>query len=70
MSADRTFYPDYLSIDGLFDLIQDAIDRSAFQISVKYHGELGYPLWAAIDYDRRIMDEEKGFQVGAFTQSR
>ena len=70
LRADRTFYPDYLSIDGLFDLIQDAIDRSAFRISVKYHEELGYPLSAAIDYDEKIMDEERGFQVGAFTQSR
>ena len=70
LPADRTFSPNYLSIDGLFDLIQDAIDRSAFHISVKYHSELGYPLSAAIDYDQRIADEERGFQVGAFTQSR
>ena len=70
LPADRTFSPNYLSIDGLFDLIQDAIDRSAFRISVKYHSELGYPISAAIDYDQRIADEERGFQVAAFTQSR
>ena len=64
----RKFPPDYPSIAGLFDLIQGAIDRPAFHISVIYHAELGYPLSAAIDYDQRIADEEKGFQVGAVTK--
>ena len=70
LPVDRKFSADYSSIDGLFDLIQGAIDRPAFHIAVKYHAELGYPLSAAIDYDRRIADEEKGFQVGAVTKSQ
>ncbi len=68
LPVDRKFSADYSSIDGLFDLIQGAIDRPAFHISVKYHAELGYPLSAFIDYDRRIADEEKGFQVGSVTK--
>ena len=64
------FSGNYESIDGLFDLIQGAIDRPAFHISVKYHADLGYPLSAAIDYDQRIADEEMGFQVGAVIQLR
>ena len=68
LPVDRKFSADYPSIDGLFDFIQDAIDRRAYQISVKYHPLLGYPLSAAIDYDRRIADEEMGFRVGAVTR--
>ncbi len=65
LPVDRKFSADYPTINGLFDLILGAIERPAFHISVKYHAELGYPLSAAINYDRRIADEEKGFQVGA-----
>ena len=68
LPVDRRVSADYPSIDGLFDLIQDAIDRPAFHISVTYHAELVYPLTAAIDYDQKIMDEEMGFQVGAVTE--
>ena len=68
LPVDLKFSGNYESIDGLFDLIQGAIDRPAFHISVKYHAELGYPLSAFIDYDRRIADEEMGFQVGAVTK--
>ena len=64
----RDYPPDYTSINGLFDLIQGGIDERASDISVAYHAELGYPLSAAIDYDRRIIDEERGFQVGAVTK--
>ena len=63
------FPPDYTSINGLFDLLQEAIGQPAGNIRVKYHAELGYPISAAIDYDRRIADDEKGFQVGAVTRS-
>ncbi len=68
LPVDRKVSADYPSIYGLFDLIQDAIDRSAFHISVKYQADLGHPLSAGIDYDRRIADEETGFQVGAVTK--
>jgi hypothetical protein len=53
----------YETVDGLFDLIQDAIDRNAFSISVEYHPELGYPISASIDYDQMMADEERGFVV-------
>lgn len=68
LPVDRQFSANYPSTNELFDLIQGAIDRPAFHISVKYHAEMGYPLSAAIDYDQRIMDEERGFHVGAVTK--
>jgi len=70
LPVDRRYSADYPTINGLFDLIQGAVDRPAFQIEVKYHAELGYPLSAAIDYDPRIMDEEMAFQVGAVTKKQ
>ena len=69
LPVEREFSPDYLTINGLFDLIQGAIDRPAFQIWVKYHEEFGYPLSAGIDYDQRIADEETGFLVSGVTKS-
>ena len=51
----------YETVAGLFELIQNAIDRDAFSISVEYDTELGYPARAGIDFDERLADEEMGF---------
>lgn len=59
----------YETIDGLFDLIQDAIDEDAASISAEYDADLGYPTDVFIDYDRRIADEERGFVVTEFVAS-
>ena len=54
----------YETVEDLFDLIQDAIDRDAYSLLVTYDAEFGYPAEARIDYDIRIADEEFGFAVG------
>jgi hypothetical protein len=46
------------TIDDLFSRIQEAIDLSAFSISVFYDEMSGYPVDIYIDYDDRIIDEE------------
>ena len=53
----------YQTMDGLFDLLQSAIDEKAYTISAKYHPELGYPSEVWIDYERRTVDEELGFSI-------
>ncbi len=53
----------YKTVDGLFDVIQDAIDRSAVSIQVEYDPDLGYPVSAFIDYETQLADEELGFEV-------
>ena len=53
----------YQSMDGLFDLLQSAIDANAHTISAKYHPELGYPTQVWIDYEQRTADEERGFSI-------
>lgn len=56
-------YNGALSVDGLFDLIQKAIDNKAANISVKYDARFGYPLDIAIDHDAQIADEETYYKA-------
>ena len=54
---------DWRTIDGLFDLIDDARSRDAHQIRDTYHAEFGYPLEVWIDYEANVADEELGFEI-------
>lgn len=53
------------TVDGLFDLLDDAVDRKADQITVTWSTDAGYPLDAFIDYIFAAADEEQGFHVSA-----
>ncbi len=53
---------EYQTVDGLFDFIQDAIDRQAVQITATYD-QTGFPASVWVDYDERTGDEERGFQL-------
>jgi hypothetical protein len=52
-----------LTIDGLFDVIDDAYQRNAAQVDVTYDPNDGHPVSANIDYDKNAVDEELGFRV-------
>jgi len=52
-----------MSVEELFALIQDAIDRGAHRIAATYHPQLGYPTSIFIDYDRLAVDEELTLSV-------
>lgn len=54
------------TIPELFDIIQDAYDRSAHQVDVSYDPTWGFPVHARIDYDAQAADEEFGFTVSGF----
>lgn len=54
------------SIDGVFGLVQDAIDREAAEITVEYDAERGFPTSVSIDYIEEAVDDELGFTVEAF----
>jgi hypothetical protein len=58
------FFPD---VEGLFDLVQDAIDRDADSLVVDYDAALGYPAAISIDYEAGIADEELSFRVDSLT---
>ncbi len=51
------------SVDGLFDILRDAIGRDAHRIDVTYDPETGVPTDLRIDYRENVADEELGFTV-------
>jgi hypothetical protein len=57
---------EFRTIDGLFELIREAIEGQAYQIRVTYDDTIGYPASAYIDYDAAIADEERGFEILEF----
>ena len=54
------------SVDGLFRIVGDAIDRKAASLDAAYDPRLGYPSRISIDYDRQIADDEIVYTVSAF----
>jgi len=52
-----------LTIDGLFDKIQNALDRNAEQLDVTYDPVMGYPTSIAIDYRKQTSDDEISYTV-------
>ena len=58
----------YLTIDGLFAEIQDAMDRNAFSLSVSYHETLGYPTSIDIDYQANAIDEEMSYRASELVE--
>ncbi len=57
----------YVTIDDLFDTIQEAIDRKASRITVSYDPAIGYPTDARLDYDARMADEEYMFTASVYS---
>lgn len=53
----------YLSIDGLFDLLDEAYGQGAHRVEVEFHASQGYPTHLWIDYHENIADEELGFTL-------
>jgi hypothetical protein len=47
------------TVESLFDLVRDAIDRKAEKLTVAYHPSLGYPIDIDVDYSFNIADEEQ-----------
>ena len=52
-----------LSVEQLFAVIRDAIDRHADHLDVEYDSEYGYPRTISIDYDRQAVDDEIVFHA-------
>jgi hypothetical protein len=51
------------AVEGLFDFIEDAIDRGAESIEVRYDEDLGLPTTIRIDYRLAAVDEEIAYEV-------
>jgi hypothetical protein len=55
------------AMEGVFDLIEDALDRGADRIEVSYDSRYGHPTEASFDYILNAVDDELAFRVRAFT---
>jgi Family of unknown function (DUF6174) len=60
----------YTSLERLFAVIQDALDRGADEVSVSYDGRYGYPKRIQIDYNRQTYDDEVSIQVDEYVSTR
>lgn len=58
---------DYPTINELFDILEDAVEREAVQIDMTWHESLGYPESFWIDYALNVADEELGHDVRLLT---
>lgn len=54
------------AVEGIFDIIQDAIDREAHRIEVEYDPDLRHPTSIGIDFLEHAVDEELGINVSGF----
>ena len=56
----------FLTIDELFDLIQEAITESASVIAIRYDETFGYPTDIDIDFSRSFRNDEALFEISEF----
>jgi len=56
----------YTGIDKLFELVAQAIDGKADEVSVTYDPTYGFPSQVSIDYIKLAVDDELGLQVSNF----
>ena len=54
---------EFRTINGLFDLVQDAYNRNAHEVQVEFDPSRGYPTRIWIDYVLMMTDEEMGFTL-------
>ncbi len=53
----------YRTIDGLFDVLEDAYERDAYDVDVDFDPARGYPTRIFIDYLENVIDEELGYTL-------
>jgi hypothetical protein len=57
----------YRGVEGIFDLIEEAIDTHADRIAVQYEPHFGIPIDVWVDYDEDLYDEERGYELSDIT---
>ena len=54
------------SVEGLFEILDDAARTRAQRVEARYDSQLGYPTYVAIDPDRLVADDEIIYSVTDF----
>jgi hypothetical protein len=55
------------TMEGVFQILREALDREAFEFEAQYDPDRGYPRTAAIDYVENAVDEELGLRLTGFS---
>jgi hypothetical protein len=61
--------PHFPSVDGLLDMLEDAIRAGAWEVTVQYDAATGVPLQFRIDYDQFVFDDEDSYRVVAMPRA-
>lgn len=61
--------PSFPSVDGLFDMIEQAIRQGAWEVSAMYDEQTGVPIEFRLDYEQFVFDEEAYYRVVAMPQA-
>ena len=64
--VDSSLIDRFPSIEGLFDIAKDAVDRGAASVQVDYDVRFGYPVRIAIDNLAHAVDDEVTYLVAPF----
>jgi hypothetical protein len=59
--AANEFVP--LTVEALFDKVEDAIERDAADLDVRYDARYGYPVEVAIDFIANAIDDEVTYRA-------
>lgn len=66
-AVDPQFSGLFTNVPGLFDLIEDALNRPAAAVSARYHASLGYPESIQIDWVAGAVDDEVSYRITDFS---
>jgi len=64
-SVPTSFQSLFPSVEGLFDILEDAYDNDASSVDVTYDASTGVPTEFFIDYIENAADDELGYEVTA-----
>jgi hypothetical protein len=67
--ASQQFHDQYGTVEKLFALIRRSLEAGAHRAVVKYHDDLGYPIWLDLDPRRDVFDDELFLRVSGFRKS-
>ena len=56
------------SVEGLFEILDEAARSRAPRVDARYDSQLGYPTYVAIDRDRLVADDEIIYSVTDFLE--
>jgi Family of unknown function (DUF6174) len=57
----------YLSVEQLFDFLEERARGGAYEVRVRFDPQYGYPADVWVDSDRQLADEEVGFTLANYS---